>query len=733
MEEIQKLIKDIDLKSNGQFYNEDQVRTLGDKLNVQDIDTLGLICKTIADWCKVEENRVLVLKAKPDLLSPVCKILDQSCTQLDTLQNNQVFCLEQICRLIGNLTYEYDENRQIVLQYQTVFENLMQLLKQSKYKNLKKNSCATLANLASDNETIQLKFFKLGGVTALVEILVDKTLEDDIKLWAINGLNNLVDLEDVQSNVNTDDILKLFNQLKVSLAEDGWIENQFAKELVKLLSLLAANKPLQNRLLQTKGFLNSLFDLMENVGSQRNQIDEIDVEDEDFDAANNISVAPFTADLIQKLSENDQVREHFDQDSILEKMVNIIQTKPPVFTEVNKKNTLKVLDMTKVIRVITRTLAYASLNDNIIAKLIKHSNLFVGLFNSEECEQIVSAAMIIGNLAINQQNCNIILSSNILMIMAETMSKYPNHQPIQHLVLSALRNLTFPNINKNYLAPKELLEPIIANMVVPNQVIQFAAISVLKNFIVSNSDNYLRFKESGGLKPLFDLSNGRVKATIEEDDEPEEKKIEEITEETEKDGDDKKEKKEEKVKDMRVTYETTRILLRFLENIQLFKDDETTKNSIRNEIVRPIFTLLSASFPVLQLEGSKGLSLLLIDNQSTQLLNDNYGDNWFSVVMETLKVSFVPFQQQRQQQQQTTPSTPVQQQLSQQIQQNITFSTELQTNLLNLIYKFSLNETTRNELKGKGIIATLKELKNNQDATNNLKTQIQNILVQLTV
>ncbi|KAF2071939.1 hypothetical protein CYY_006754 [Polysphondylium violaceum] len=722
MEQIEQIVNSIcsDKDQNSHVYNKEDVEKLtkeiilSKEMSDQQVNVNAFIFKTLADWGRVEGNRVVIPESS-NIFSIIETVLNNLYpTPTSNINDRDVYCLEMIARLLGNLTFELEDARKdIFVNHKSIILHCIEFLKQSKFNNLKKNTFATLANFSSDTDYMQVELYNLG----IIPLLMENITKDNpvVQVWAIKCFNNIVDSKITQTNIHFKDVQKLYIELKKTLKEEGWIDNDFADDIVTALSKLALNKDLEKETLE-QGFLNDLLDLVENTEDQRNMVDDMD-DEEEIDKDQDLSVGPITSELIKKISDNDEHRHFFSKNNIIQRMISIITKQPPVYQEVSKKNSLKLADYSKTVRNITKALAYCSLDDDIIEQMIKTPQVFIDLVKSDSTENVTDAEMIIGNLAISAQNCKALNELNVIDTISDVMKRFPNFQPIQHYGLSAIKNLTIPSINKDYVPSQALLEDVVFNMKVHNQVIQFASITLIKNFISCQS-NYKILEQGQVIQPLINLAQGKVPASMDEEDEPK------ITEEGQEPQEEKK-----KEKDKRVIYESTRLLLRFVENANLLESDET-KELVRRESVEPFFDLLLSPHPVLQNEGALGLSILVkIDN--------NYivsKPNWLATFISCLKVSFVPFQQFiRESDPSVNKSDPQHQKLFQIIQQNLIFSNDLQNHLFNIIYQFSLVESIGKYMKDNNIIQELKDMKNRQEASPNVKTIIQKILVQLTI
>jgi len=725
MEEIEILVKNLcsNKDESSHVYNKEDVEKLTEKIiekptTAVEVNIDALIFKTLADWARVEGNRT-VIPENSKIFLLIDNILNNLYpTSTLNVDDQHVYLLEMIARLLGNLTFELpDARKEIFNNHKSIIIHYVQFLKQSKFINLKKNTFATFANFSSDTDYMQVELYNLG----IIPLLMENIINDNpvVQIWAIKCFNNIVESKITQTNIHFKDVQNLYFELKKTLKQEGWIDNDFADDIVTALSKLALNKDLEKETLE-QGFLNDLLDLVENTESQRSMIDDVD--EEDIEADQELSVGPITSELIKKISDNDEYRSFFSKNNIIDRMISIITRPAPVYADVNKKNSMKLSDYSKTVRNITKALAYCSLDDNIIEQLIKTPQVFIDLVKSDSTENVVDAEMIIGNLAITGQHCKVLNELNIIDTLSEVMKKFPNFQPIQHYGLSAIKNLTLPSTNKDYAPTPQLLEDVAFNMKVHNQVIQFVSITLIKNFIACQS-NYKLLEEGGIIQPLINLAQGKVPASMDEEDQEKEQKI---TEEETNDNNNEEKKKE---KDKRVIYESTRVLLRFVENANLLVKDEN-KELVRKESVGPFFELLQSPFPVLQNEGAQGLTVLF-KTDSNLILNQ---PNWLETILSCLKVSFVPFQQFiRESDPSVNKSDPQHQKLFQMIQQNLIFSNDLQTNLFNIIYQLSLIESIGKQMKDKNIIQELKDMKNRQEASPNVKTLCQKILVQLTI
>ncbi|EFA76890.1 darlin [Heterostelium album PN500] len=736
----------------------DIVEKLVDKINV-DASEIGnenvvkdntLILKTFGDWLRKAENRDIVIKSDKllNILFGFMKsstdvvvanseseekqvVLRESVTALDVAR------YEQICRVLGNLTFDHESNRAVLLSDENgggvanLVLPLIAWIKQSRFASLKRTSITTMINLCSNDEPMQEAFANQANksvIPTLLKLIVEQEVGSsdysDYSDIASKALRILVeDNEEVREQLTSRDALSLYHKLQATVHNDGWIENEFAKDISAILISLEDNNDMQESLIKDGSILNGLIGFIESADSQRDMVDEID-EDDELPADGELSIAPVVSGVILKLASKDKLRPYFlsDKSKIVDRMMKIITSKPPVYSENNKKTQLKVLDASKAKRNLTRSIAYISIEDSTIPRFIKDINVFIEMLNGEDTEQLVSAAMVIGNVANSSENTQKLLSLNVIELFTKIMKTYPNHQPIQHLVLTATHNITsMKGPYKGQVAPNDLIDVVIANMIVPNQVIQFTAINVLKHLILCNDVNFVNFIKEGGLLPLANLANGVTKAGMDDDDEEaaeeNSQKIRDIDEnedeetrkqrlEKERLEQEQREKAASQKKDKRVAYESSRILVRFLTMRDLLKDEDQ-KQSLVQECTLPFFELVHSPFSILRAEGIKALLQLVKINIET--LSKNV--NWWTDLSETLKASII------------APETATDKQ----------FNQDIQLNIYEILMELIKNDDKCKELKSLGAVATLKELSKLPQTNATTKSNLQKILSQLTI
>ncbi|EGC31148.1 hypothetical protein DICPUDRAFT_40381 [Dictyostelium purpureum] len=763
MEEIRKLINDLGSdKSTQESATEDSVENIIKKIqiNKNNVEENTLIYKTLADLSKIQDNRETIIRSPSNIIEKTSKLFelllpnDEKSFEKDiTKEDAELFSM--ICRLIGNLTYENEPNREYIFdKFPSILRYIVYLINQSKYSSVQRTACASIANLSSETDFIQLEFFKLGTVSILIDIICAENSNEEVNQMAIKAFSNIIDNEETQMNIHFKEVERLFNSLQKSLNNEGYYENSFAQDLVQSLSVLSQNKDLQKEILQ-EGFLNNLLELIENSEKQREIINEFKVEDIEKDK--DISVAPVTSELIFKLADNDDYRQYFyckGNKNIIDRMITIMTTATPKYPESDDKAPFKIMDHNKVKKNITKTVALCSLEDEVIDKFIKTPKIFIDLLTdpSEDPERIINGSMIIGNLARSEMNCKLLNSYNVIGITSELMKKFPNYQPIQHFGLSCIRNLTLPTVHRGFIPDNTLMENVVFNMKVHNQVIQFAAVSLLKNFVGSAQSNFKTIAQfPDALQSLLDLANGRIPSSMEESAEAnsapqqlDDAKIEELEEkqqEVEEKSIEKEQKKEDnmtketkenekkKERDMRVVYESTRIILRFVENQAEIGLEDDKKDNLIKEAIEPFYTLLKSPFPILQSEGAKGLAYCMKHNKDL-ITNRN---DWLTDLIETLKVSMVTFQQ-LEREKKVTATDPNHQRLLQQLQANCQYSNDLQQAVLAIIYGFSLaDDSIISKMKEQNIIQELKQLKSKPEASQIFIQLVQKILTQLTL
>ncbi|GAM27095.1 hypothetical protein SAMD00019534_102700, partial [Acytostelium subglobosum LB1] len=721
----------LDLTLEDGIYTVETVEKLVDRLVDSELESADnvLIVKTLADWCRKKENRDEVIKSSRLLQSIIHLVMltvDTTVTpalfKISSTQTQAVALCEQICRLLGNLTFDHEANRKIINQLEqssTLFSAVNTWILQTEYAVLKRNAITAMLNMASDDEDIQDRFIELGLVTYLLSILtassgagVDEALVDVCG----KALRTMEENTKLKTIITIKDINQLHTRLSQTLKDDGWIGNDLAKDIVSLINEISKdNEPIMLELLKG-GVLTKLLDYIDDADAQRAQVYDQDEEDLAEISSEDLSFAPTAAEVLVKLAEKNALRHFFhDTTGVVERMLTIVGAKTPTFAENTKQTQLKVLDMAKVKRNITRAVAYVSIDDKNVDIILKNINLFVEIFKQEDTEQIVSAAMIVGNIALSDPNITKLLSLNIVELMSATLKLFPNHQPVQHLILSSLRNITSPRGPfKGTVVKQELMNGVIGNMIVENQVIQYAAVELLKNFILGCDTNYTNFIESGGLQPLCNLANGITKSSMDEGEDTEEGRA------------------AAKHKDKRVAYESSRIILRMLSTRDLLPSEQ--RQAVVTASVRPMFELSYAPYAILSSEGVRGLSIIAKLDGGPQSIMQH--PDWWTTLLNLLQASIVSTKEAERQ-----FNIDTQQHILDILTVltkdgkcsvsgwSITHSFKSINQSINLYYPPLDNRCQ--ELKVLGAVASLKELAAKNEITAITKTGLQNILVQL--
>jgi len=174
---------------------------------------------------------------------------------------------------------------------------------------------------------------------------------------------------------------------------------------------------------------------------------------------------------------------------------------------------------------------------------------------------------------------------------------------IVHLSVGALHNISIPMQNKVPLIEAGILPliiEVIKNKEQPNPLIQFSAVGTLKSLLATGDKMIKEFVAASGLEILIQLANGELNPKIPPEEDEDEKE------------------KEKKVPDKRVQYETARVLVRFLDQV------ENAKTIAKLGGIPSILDLLNTKFAILQMEGIKAiLTLAQIDELKEILLQCN--------------------------------------------------------------------------------------------------------------
>jgi len=223
-----------------------------------------------------------------------------------------------------------------------------------------------------------------------------------------------------------------------------------------------------------------------------------------------------------------------------------------------------------------KALAQLALNDDVMVGLYENASLLLEFLQSTELDVQLNGAMIIGNLARNDEHCLGLVEAGCVGPLVRLLAvKDPR---VQQLVAGALRNLAIPPPNKVKIVNAGALPPLITLLSSTNAHAMFAAIGALK-CLMTTAEGRREFMRAGGVGPLCKIKDAII-IDASQADHP--------------DG-------EKKPKDLRIQCEAARTLALLLE------DREAVRAVVEHGGLGLLNFLLESGFEILQFEGVKAV------------------------------------------------------------------------------------------------------------------------------
>jgi len=297
------------------------------------------------------------------------------------------------------------------------------------------------------------------------------------------------------------------------------------------------------------------------------------------------NVCKLAFETLVTLAEKKELRSHFLKDNILAMFATKLPRSKTELSEIHKS--------------IVKLFASLTLVDNVIeAEFFNYLPDFVTLLGIEDTEVLLSALLIIGNLARTDDYCKRLVNNDLNVVTKLLKLAQSTDIRVQRLTFGALRNLcTLGEIKEKF--RKEGLIPIIVtqlgNKENAHAHIQYGIIGVIRAIIANGGDEYLDLIiKEGGLKVLTMITSGELEPKPNPMDEPEDPEA-------------------PKEKDKRVVYEATRILARIAEK-PMYQEMFVQEGGIAS-----LLELVKAQYPILQCEGIKGLHCLVKGGYKNQV------------------------------------------------------------------------------------------------------------------
>ncbi|XP_033097113.1 rap1 GTPase-GDP dissociation stimulator 1-like isoform X2 [Anneissia japonica] len=343
------------------------------------------------------------------------------------LKGNDVEVLHQTCRALGNLCCDYDPAREAINEAGGV-QSLVHILKTKclsgdhdpANERFRVVACAYLTNLTFGNEILQSKAISEGLVDTLVQLLKEYSMDIALCGKIVICVGNLADVE---AN-------------KVAFVGTG-----MGELLVNALQMV--------------------------------------VEEDEQEAL---------LEVVASLAENDEMKQEFTQANLVPILLEILQGYKDLhgakICVTDDDVQVEKLATDIIVLLVTEDVSMTILFDDGKGLLYQHV-MSSWLPSSIEVYQI-SGALVLGNFARNDGNCLKLLDLGVLDPLFKMLEKVEGHEMdvrLQHAVLSALRNLSVPKLNKARMLDAGTLEAILPLLVTERNPVQFKLLGTARLLI----------------------------------------------------------------------------------------------------------------------------------------------------------------------------------------------------------------------------------------------------------
>ncbi|KAM3583919.1 hypothetical protein VKS41_003884 [Umbelopsis sp. WA50703] len=332
----------------------------------------------------------------------------------------------QALRSLGNLCFDHDENRKLVVE-SNIMPVIIKGLK-SNNPDLVRTTCVALSNLCIDCQPIQEQVCECNAVASLVELIDPAQMnhgEDVMVTMATKLLTILYENEKaLQQIVENDGVTRLENMIRYCWTVDKFERLELLEYLADTLQqLLLENETAQMQAGNSHGFI-TLLDIIEH-GELPHGADE--EEEEQF---------------------------------------------------------------ATILKALVKAVVGVSLSDANINRLYDNSsilNRYIKWINSED-ENVTSdmqtcAALSLGNLARTDEHCVDLVQQHHLEVPLLKLLQGTEDLRVQHAVVSILKNLSLPKQNKQKIAAAGTIK-VVANYLDSSKdmlkPVQFAVIGMMK-------------------------------------------------------------------------------------------------------------------------------------------------------------------------------------------------------------------------------------------------------------
>eukprot|EP00057_Strongylocentrotus_purpuratus_P008535 XP_011663009.1 PREDICTED: rap1 GTPase-GDP dissociation stimulator 1-B [Strongylocentrotus purpuratus] len=338
----------------------------------------------------------------------------------------------QACRALGNLCCDCEKAREALFQGGGL-DNLIKLLEE-RLSDLEDNdenqalwnaACGCLMNVTYDRSDIQKAAVSLGAIDLLITLL--KRNESDIGLCgtAVMCFGNLAEPADTRP---------------------AFVGTEAAKCMVHALEKVSGDD-------QLEGIL----------------------------------------EIIASLIENDDMKLEFAKAGILDTLLDMLTARTASWTS---QSTPKIEEFDAV-RVSIDLLVLLLTGDECMAYIFQEGEglFFRNVMDTWMASQVeyfrISAALAIGNFARNDHNCIKLVSSGIVPQLLRLLKPYEGKEVdtrLTHAVLSALRNLAIPKVNKSIMLSCNTLDEILPLLQSEMLFVQFKLLGTARMLVDSMAE-----------------------------------------------------------------------------------------------------------------------------------------------------------------------------------------------------------------------------------------------------
>jgi len=281
------------------------------------------------------------------------------------------------------------------------------------------------------------------------------------------------------------------------------------------------------------------------------------------------------------LASQESLKKRFIPDGVLTRLLEMSHSDDAA----TRKNSVKILSQ-------------LVLNDDIANSVFDEKEHLMALLDVDDLEILISATMIIGNIARSDEHCIRLVDAGVAKPLAEIVRHKDTR--LQQLAAGALRNLSLPLENKRKVAVSGVFPGLIACLSSQSAHAMFAAIGAIKTLLLYR-DNRPLFVGEEGIPALVRIKDAIIIDATQPAEENEAAK---------------------KPKDLRIQYEAARTLA-------LLTDEEYTHNQIvALQGVGLLNFLFESPFDILHMEGLRALKNLTRKEEHTaQLVKDGLLDS----------------------------------------------------------------------------------------------------------